>query len=227
MIYSYLKSVFENVPQSVSITSITDNADGTYTIAADTTRIRENTAIVISDTSGFNAEYRAINVTDTGFDISKESGEAIPGTLGTVKNYVNYVISSFKEAQNKMISEGYTDEGQAKRMPLIMCNGDIDESQENGIFTPVLEIYLIINTNQNDSIDTRNSDTMSFLRILESDLIKSFNRSTNFFAIDKNYNRQEIFYDGQIVKQETELPVYVDMIKIEPGTKYIISSNCN
>lgn len=221
MIRTYLREVLENVPESVTITNITDNGDNTYNVYCDTDRMRARKVAVISDTPNFNDSYTIQSATDTYIVISKTSGESIT-TFGTIKNYVNFIISSYKEAKTEQI-QSYKTISRGKTMPLILCIEDINESIEDGVYAPDLTIYVITDIDINESIKDRESGSMAYLRLIEADFVKQLQRYDQFFNT-KDYSRTELFYDSASDKQQNQLESYVDAIRLVPNLSYILKS---
>jgi hypothetical protein len=219
----YLKEIFAAVPKSIEILSITELA-GTYTVSVKSAdRIRTGDVVVIVNTPNFNGEHLVRSVSGMTFTIEATAGLAIT-TLGSVSNYVNFLVTSFKGAKNNELQDSYLEISQGKQMPLILCLTDISETENDNIYEPTLRIFLIENINKNDSIFERDLNEMEFLRLLEKDLKRAF--ELHPAIIDYSHSRTEIFFDSSMDKMQNQLTDYIDAIEIQPQINYLKLKNC-
>ncbi len=67
-----IQTTVENIRDTASITNIVDNADGTYTVTADSKDLVNTDYVKIENTIGFNNDnYKISSVTGTTFNITK------------------------------------------------------------------------------------------------------------------------------------------------------------
>ena len=215
-----IESAVAKMRTSYGISTITDNADNTYTITIITNTnnklfadLQENEIITISGAVGFNENFEISNLNELNktFDIKLGAGVTIPGSFGTAKKNAPYYDAEYVSEIGKVLTlNNQTVKGQKMKFPLIYLSTDFSEKVNNNIKIIDNVIMYIINTSElNRDTKWRSENTMAYLRILEKSFIKFLNQKVCISIA--TYARKEIFFGK---RNENLANSIVDAIKI-------------
>ena len=223
MTISILNTAFEAAAKAVGITQIEKVATDTFNLYCNIDRFFAYTNAVVFGT--YAGMYKIESVTTDYVQIknitgaeSMEIGDVLSlyESTNTVKPVLNILFETFQNAKGLNIRNHYSQINQTAKFPLLLCITDISESETDNIFTPDLNLYLIIGTERNATNLERNESTMKYLRVLEKDLKRALETTDGILDVEFS-QRTELFYDGEPNKLEKR----IDAIYIKPDLKLL------
>lgn len=191
---SIIENTVERMREYATITNIVDNANGTYTVTADPESLTDNDYITITNTTGFNNDYRVSSVTGTGFNITQTTGTAIPGSFGIWTAKAPYFMADRLTEITRILTDKAQDNTALRyqRFPLIVLIIPVgfteDEKAKTGIIeTESFDIYFFVETEGDSDNDARRTLNYSTLETL-SDL---FNKELSYTVTNDMLVRKE------------------------------------
>lgn len=228
---SHIIDIFGNavsaMRKSYTIQNILDNVNNTYTVTVNEinntslfSELKENEVITISETIGFNGDYRITNIdyNNKTFDISLTSGITI-GVLGSITKNAPYFIPDYIVGLNEEITtKNLTAITQWQKFPLFYLSTDFEEKVLQGGIKEInkLVIYIINTTEYAKNVEWRHQSTFPYLRELEQLFFNKL-ESENCIQYGREYERKEIFYGKPNPNMANEI---VDAIKLTINVKF-------
>lgn len=190
-----IQDVVEDIRETASITGITDNGDGTYTVlTADTKSIENGDYVTIAGTIGFNdANWKITSlVANTSFNITKATGTAIPGTFGTwTANAPYFMKGRWTEITRELIDKGESVKYRKQRLPLICLIIPLSESKDRKKTVQEIEtdltIFFFVETDETEDTDWRYDNNFATLETLETLFIKKLKQ----YVVDKTMDVEQ------------------------------------
>ena len=182
-IIEIIETTVENMRDSATITNIVDNANGTYTVTAPPKNLSNTDYVTIASTTGFNAQYKISSVSGTGFNITKATGTAIPGSFGTyTANGPYFMKGRWSEITRELIDKGESQTYKGQRFPLIVLLIPIEFEEDKKKNTTIkdvsgLTIYYFIETDGTKNTDWRYTNLYSTLETLSESFNTEFKKA--------------------------------------------------
>lgn len=227
-IIDVIKKCIDNFRLGGTISAITDNADGTYTITVSNLGLLTNGwALSITGTTNFTGEYvcEAINLTAKTFKIRATAGKTIT-TLGafTCINPIFY-FEKWSGAKNEIYQQVVDYVSAAKQFPCCLLLLDITENYTDSyIEIPELTVYFFEQTDGVRNSAWRHINTMPKLRAYYQKFITELSQSESIIG-KFDHEKTERFYLGTADKNQNKIGI-IDAIEIVPKNIKLINSNC-
>jgi hypothetical protein len=183
-IIQIIEDIVDAIRDTASITNITDNANGTYTVlTSDTKELANNDYVSILNTTGFTASNYKISslVEDTSFNITKTAGTAIPASFGTWKaNAPYHMRDRWSNITRELADKAQTTTYRNQRFPLIALIIPVASTKNRRKANPeidaTLEIYFFVETDERKNTEWRLDNTYSVLEALEIKFINELKK---------------------------------------------------
>lgn len=222
-----LTNVFDKLKKRVSVLSIVDNLDNTYTLTlSEVYLLYHYNSITISANAEINGLYRIVEVNETNktVKIELQSGKiTIVEAYAYAENYVYYLFESFGGAKNEILKKNISQNFVLQKMPFILCLTDFNETVNGTLHAPNISIFLIQKSEQNKSNNWRNENTLLFLRNMQSELYKQLNYNDNILSFI-DFSKTEYFFDGSNTDNSNKLDAVIDVIEFSPKINLITKS---
>jgi hypothetical protein len=238
-IIDIISDIVATLRDVLTITSIVDNANNTYTFTvSDLKDLSAGDYVKIINTTGFNEDNQlidSINSVNKTFTITKTSGTAIPTIKGTATlNKPYFDFGYWLEQANTLTLKGQSTTYRNQKYPLIFLQLEISETKNiseelNSINN--MTIYFIKDTREDKSSSWRLDNVFKtvliplyeeFLLALCKSNFTTLNRSSK---VEHNYIEKHLL--GISDGNQNKVNQWIDAIEIQISFNYHIYGDCN